>query len=114
MENKRRHKRVPISATATLTSLEKDDRQSMQTMVADISFGGIGVYSDDTLPTDTQVSIMITFISTDGLMRSDSIEGHIVYDRKMGNFYFIGIKFQDELSSESQPSLYKHIQHSLK
>ncbi|MCL5022231.1 MAG: PilZ domain-containing protein [Nitrospirae bacterium] len=108
--NKRRHKRVPISATATLRFKEGNETQSVQTMAASIALGGIGVYSDNPVEIETDVSITIDFISSDGMIKSSSTEGRVVYDKTIGTMHFIGIQFDEELNAENQPALYEHLQ----
>jgi len=62
------------------------------------------------LEIETNVSITtINFISIDGI-KTDSIEGCIVYNKDIGNIYFMGIELNEEINPEKQPSLYKHIQ----
>lgn len=73
-----------------------------------ISSGGIGLYADNPIEIDTNVSITINFISADGI-KTDSIEGCVVYNKDMGNIYFIGIQFNEEINPENQPALYEHI-----
>ena len=109
MINQRRHKRVPITGTATLKFEDKGEIKSIQTMTVNISLGGIGLYSDDPIEDDTDVSITINFISVDGI-KTDSIEGCVVYNKNIGGIYFMGIQFNKELNSENQPALYEHIQ----
>ena len=112
MVNKRKHKRVPISGTATLEFKDKGETQSIQTMAGSISLGGIGLYADDSIEDDTNVSITIDFISVDGI-KTDSIEGCVKYSRKIGNIYFMGIQFGEEVNPKNQPLLCEHIQKSL-
>jgi len=52
----------------------------------------------------------IAFISSSGSIESDTINGHIVYVRKIERAYFIGIVFHEEINSAHQPSLYEHLQ----
>lgn len=81
----------------------------MQAMTCSISLGGIGLYSDDSIEDDTNVSITINFLSADGI-RTDSIEGCVKYNKKIGDIYFMGIQFDEEVSPINQPSLYERIQ----
>ncbi len=84
--------------------------RSLQTMAASISMGGIGVYSDDPVEIETDVSLSIHFISAEGLMETATAEGHVVYDKTIGAMHFIGIQFDEDLSPEGQPSLHAHLQ----
>jgi c-di-GMP-binding flagellar brake protein YcgR len=109
MINQRRHKRVPITGTATLKFEDKGEFRSIQALLGSISLGGIGLYADDPIEDDTGVSITINFISVDGI-KTDSIEGCVVYNKNIGGIYFMGIQFNKKINSENQPALYKHIQ----
>jgi hypothetical protein len=110
MTNRRKHRRIVLAATATLTFGGDSDLQSVQTMIADISLCGVGVYSDNLIKEDTDLSIEIHFISLGGIMRSDSMRGRSVYARKIRNIYFIGIEFDSEINAAGQPFLYEHLQ----
>ena len=109
MINKRRHKRVPLAASATIKYNFEENPEPIQAMTADISFAGIGVYSDKPIREGTSLSIEITFISAKGIMTTASIQGESVYVREMGGIYFIGIEFDEEINPIKQPSLHDHL-----
>jgi c-di-GMP-binding flagellar brake protein YcgR len=109
MINQRRHKRVPITGTATLKFEDKGEFRSVQALPCSISIGGIGLYADDRIEDDTSVSITINFISLEDI-KTDSIEGFVVYSKNMGGIHFMGIQFNEEVNPENQPALYEHIQ----
>jgi hypothetical protein len=109
--NQRKHKRVPISAVATVEFQEGDGFHSVEAMVGSISFGGIGLYSDDPITEGTDVSTTINFISTGGAMEKAVIEGHVVYNKMIGHLCYTGIQFDEEINKTNQPSLYEHIEH---
>ncbi len=108
MINQRRNNRIPITGTATLQFEDKGEIKSIQTMTVEISLGGIGLYCDNPIEDDSDVSITINFISVDGL-KTDSIEGCVLYNKNIGGIYFMGIQFNKELNPENQPVLYEHI-----
>jgi c-di-GMP-binding flagellar brake protein YcgR len=107
--DRRWHKRVSITGIAILKFEKRGDIQSIQAVPGNISLGGIGVYADVPIEIDTNVSITIDFISVDGI-KADSIEGRVLHYKDIGNIYFIGIQFNEEINPENQPSLHKHIQ----
>jgi hypothetical protein len=113
MRNKRRHKRVLISGIATLEFEEKGVIQLIQAVIANISLKGIGLYSYDSIKVKTRVSITINFISINGEIKTNSVEGRVIFKKKIGKTYFIGIKFSEEINAEEQPSLFDHIKKSL-
>jgi len=67
------------------------------------------LYADDPIEDDTGVSITVHFISSDD-MKTDSIDGIVVYTKNIGDIYFMGIQFNKEITPEFQPALYEHIQ----
>ncbi|HWR57578.1 MAG TPA: PilZ domain-containing protein [Thermodesulfovibrionales bacterium] len=113
MINKRRHKRVPLAATAVIEyALEKDARP-IKALIADISLSGVGIYSDRPMREGSGSSIEITFISAEGLTRTSSMQGNAVYTREIGDMYFIGIEFDEEINQERQPFLHDHLRNIL-
>lgn len=109
MDNKRRCKRVPISASAAVIIKKSDKVEAVLAMTANISLSGIGLYVDRHLEPETDVSLSIKFISMDGAIRTDSIEGSIVYTKDMGGIYFMGVQFDDEINPKDQPFLHSHL-----
>jgi hypothetical protein len=108
MINQRRHKRVPITGTATLKFEDKGEIRSIQALPSSISLGGIGLYADDPIADDTDLSITINFISFDGI-KTDSIKGCMKYSKNMGGIHFMGIQFNEEINPENHTVLYEHI-----
>ncbi|MFZ3137145.1 MAG: PilZ domain-containing protein [Thermodesulfovibrionales bacterium] len=113
MINRRQHKRIIISGSATLEFNKKGEIQSIQTLIANISLQGIGLYSYSSIKVETSVSITINFISLDGGLKTDSIKGRVINIRKIGNTHFLGIQFDEEIDAQNQPSLFKHLQNIL-
>ena len=111
MINKRKYERVPMTGTA-IVKFENKGCVTIKTTTGSISLGGIGLYSDDPIEIDTNVSISINFITVDGI-KSDSIKGRVTHNKKIGGIYFLGIYFSEEINPKNQPSLYKHIQNIL-
>lgn len=111
MLNRRRYTRVPISGLAALSFEEEGKVHSIQTVIANISLRGIGLYSYNPIKVKTSVSITINFISADGVLKTDSIEGCVIRKVKIDNTYFIGIQLNEEINAQNQPSLFKHLQH---
>jgi c-di-GMP-binding flagellar brake protein YcgR len=109
MSKNRRHKRVPITGSAFLTLKGQKQIQSFHTLTRDISLSGIGLYSDSYLTDCVDVSLRINFISTDGLLESTLLQGHVVYSRQIEEMYFVGIEFDEELNRKNHPSLFKHV-----
>jgi c-di-GMP-binding flagellar brake protein YcgR len=108
MNKKRRHKRVPISAAVTITC--QDGRCGpIHAMAANVSLSGIGLYADDSLEPETEVSVVMHFISADGMLRTDSLDGSVVYVKEIGGMHFMGIELREEINPAGQPFLYAHL-----
>jgi hypothetical protein len=109
MTNKRRHKRFSITGSADLTYRVKEKNQTIHTLISDVSLSGIGLYIDVPLEDGADVSLHIAFITTDGSIKADTIDGRIVYVRQFEEVYFTGIEFREEINQKNQPSLYEHL-----
>jgi len=113
MITKRKHKRITIAGSATLDFKKRGETQSIQTLIAKSSLRGIGLYSYSSIKAETSVSVSTNFISVDGGLKSDSIEGRVVSNTKIGKTHFLGVQFHEEINALNQPSLFKHLQNSL-
>ena len=113
MITKRKHKRITIAGSATLDFKKRGEIQSIQTLIANISLRGIGLYSYSSIKAETSVSISTNFISFDGGLKTDSIEGRVVSNTKIGQTHFLGVQFHEEINAHNQPSLFKHLQNIL-
>lgn len=109
MTDQRRHKRFAIIGIATLQFENNGEINLIQATLSTISSAGIGLYADKPIKTNKHVSLTIHFISEDGI-KDNSIEGNVIYNRDLGNKYFIGIKFSEDINSKNQPLLYTHLQ----
>lgn len=113
MINRRQYKRIIISGSATLEFKKKGEIQSIQTLIANMSLQGIGLYSYSSITVETSVSITINFISLSGGIKTDSIEGRVINLSKIGNTHILGIQFDEEITAQNQPSLFKHLQNTI-
>jgi c-di-GMP-binding flagellar brake protein YcgR len=120
MANSRRHKRVPLPSAAVLKLMDSEGIRPIQTLTADISFSGIGLYSYSAAEVGASASVEINFIGVDGFSRRDRVDGQVVYAskiegiNKMEGLYFTGIQFDDEINPLEQPFLYDRLQEILK
>ena len=109
---KRKHKRFPITGIATLQFEDEEKSKTIHALLSSISPVGIGLYADNPIEANKQVSIAMDFISIGGLQNC-VIKGSVVYNKDLGNIHFVGIQFNEDVNSENQPLLYKHIQNIL-
>ncbi len=105
MINKRRNTRIPISGIANIEFKDHGKIHSIQTVIANVSLRGMGVYAYNSIKIKTDVSITTTFVFSDGSLKTDSLTGRIISNKKIENTYFIGIQFNEEIDPENQPYL---------
>lgn len=105
-QTNRRHQRYPISATADIR-IKDENNSSIDTLVANISKSGLGLYSYVSIPDGTPVSIELSFIGIKGLEK-DTIEGNIIHSSKLGSLYYGGVLFDEGINAAAQPLLYGH------
>jgi len=110
---KRRHKRFSLTGIATLQLEDDGNNKSIQGLLGSISSVGMGLYIDNPIEANRQVSIAISFISIGGGIKDSVIEGSVVYSKDLGNNHFVGIQFNEAVNSKNQPLLYKHIENIL-
>jgi c-di-GMP-binding flagellar brake protein YcgR len=111
MINKRKYTRVPMTGT-TIVKYENKGYVTIKTTTGSISLGGIALYSDYPIEIDTDVSMTISFITVDGI-KSDSVKGRVMHNKKIEGIYSLGIYFSEEINPKNQPSLYEHIKNIL-
>lgn len=111
---KRYNLRVPLAASAKLSYLSDKGPRSIESTVASISLSGIGLYADCILTIDTAVSIQINFISADGLMNTDTVEGSVVNANEIQDLCYLCIAFKEDLNPQKQPFLFSHLQRILR
>jgi len=85
------------------------DDTSVDACIANISFSGIGLYAAISVPNNRQVKIKISFFDGDGKIQTSSIEGKTVWHSKLGNFYLMGIRYDEQITAANQPSLFKRL-----
>lgn len=85
----------------------------MHALISDISLSGMCLYLDASLEHNLDVSLTISFISGDGSIKSDTIDGRVVYIRQMEGMHFAGIEFHEEINRKNQPLLYEHMHNIL-
>ncbi len=109
MRGKRRHKRVPIAASAALRFKNRENSPPVDGMVGSISISGIGLYTDKYIEENSNIFLEIKFISVDGNMYSNTAHGRIVYVNIIGGINYTGIEFDELINPVGQPELYKHL-----
>jgi len=101
---------VPLAASAKLSYSSDAGPKSIDSTVASISLAGIGLYADCTLAKNTAVKVQINFISEEGLMKTDVVEGNIVNANEIQDLCYLCIVFNEDINPQTQPSLYEHLQ----
>jgi c-di-GMP-binding flagellar brake protein YcgR len=113
MENRRRHRRVPLAAAARITLKSGEEAEPVRACIADISLSGIGLYSTTPIGEEADLSILVSFVSSDGALTGATLSGTSVYSRDLKDFYFVGVEFDEEITAQNQATLYPHLQRIL-
>ena len=109
MINKRQNTRIPLSGLANIKLKKQGKSQSIQSVIANISSQGMGVYAYNPIELKNDVLITVNFVFLDGSLKTDSLNGRIVSNKKIDNTFFIGIQFEEETDAKNQPFLFEHI-----
>lgn len=112
MIKRRRSTRIPISGVANIEFKDHGKIHSIQTVIACVSLRGMGVYAYNSIRIKTHASISITFIFSDGSLKTDSLTGRIVSNKQIKNTHFLGIQFDEEIDPENQPYLLNYFLNS--
>ncbi len=105
-ESSRSVPRHPIFGKATIIM---PDKKEILALIANISLGGLGLYSASKIKKLTQITVKITFTDTSSKEHEAYVEGIVNWVTKKSEIYELGISFTEELNSKKQPVLYKHI-----
>ncbi len=105
-KNKRSVERYPLFGRCTVIMPDKNE---VIAHIANISIWGIGLYT--VMPVDelAQVTVKINFRDTSSNEQECFIKGIVYWAIKKEEIYQIGIRFTEEITSESQTLLYNHI-----
>lgn len=106
--SKREYKRYPLTGTAEIKPLNANNYPKIETMIANISRVGLGLYSNRALDLKTDVSIKLSFISVHGTLHTEHIEGYIINTKKIGSLMFLGVAFYKEIDEKRNPVLFEH------
>jgi hypothetical protein len=113
VEKERKHKRAPLTAHVMLLIGESEHPVVRRGMVSDISLGGIGLYLVQPLEVGVTVNLEIRFLIGGGGINTAKVRGTTIYSNLVGDTYYVGIEFDQELSPKGHPELYRRIQEIL-
>lgn len=99
--------RYQFFGSATITIAKEN--KTIDATVANISFSGVGLYSNTPVGKGKRVKIKISFIDRAGKVREDTTHGKVDWQSKFRNTYLIGIIFDEELNILNQPMLLDHL-----
>jgi len=105
---KREYKRYPLTGTAEVTIRDNSASTRFDTLIANISKVGLGLYSQRTLEPETEVTIKLSFISIHGTLQTEHISGYVINKKKIGSLSFLGIAFHEEIDRNNNPVLFEH------
>ena len=89
--NKRKYARASMSASVELT-LEGHYR--LEGYVVNVSFGGMGLYTQKIILVGTEIQIKISFVDGTGIELFEVLSGTVMWNRPVGQWYGMGIQFK--------------------
>jgi c-di-GMP-binding flagellar brake protein YcgR len=113
-KDNREYNRYSILARANIVVKNEINSVAINTRISDISETGLGVYSAELIGLGEEVSINIEFPDTEGDMKGDYIEGKVVWISMKDDVYYVGIFFDEKLSADKQPNLYRYFHEIIK
>jgi hypothetical protein len=105
---------VPLSVDVQLFIEGAEPPLVRRGMVSTISLGGTGLYLAEPLESGVKVSLENRFLVSGDEVKTEGARGTIINSNYIRDIYLVGVKFDQELSSEHQPHLYGRIQDILK
>ena len=106
-KNRRSAPRHPFFGEATSIM---PDKKEITALIANIAVKGLGVYSVVYVEEFIEIMVKIAFIFFFSKQQEIFLEGMVCWVNKKSDIYEVGIRFKEELNSENQPVLYKHIE----
>jgi len=102
MEERRKHKREPLSPH--LKIVIPDDDTSFGAFITNLSSGGVEVYADHGLSEGQSVLLYISFESDPKRGKNEVVEGTVKWVKNFGTRFLMGIEFQ-EIHPDKHPVL---------
>lgn len=93
----------------TVKILIPKEKKTIDASIANISFPGIGLYSNYSAGKGKRVKVKISFIDRNGKIQEDTAVGRVDWQSRFKKIYLIGISFDEELTMEKQPKLIEHL-----
>jgi len=106
-EDSRLWYRYQFFGNATVSFLKED--KVINATIANISLSGLGLYSTVPAGKGKKVKVIISYVDNNGRVREDEATGKVDWQKKFLNMYLVGIKFEEELTTSSQPHLLDHL-----
>ena len=109
MVQRRQYERIVITSTASVEILSGESAgHSFDASVINISQGGLGLCAQRSAKTETKVEIDLNFIDTEGIQCRERVEGFIIWEKKMGPYFVIGVEFSG-LDEQNHPGLMRSL-----
>ncbi len=113
-QNNRTHRRYSIFARVDIAIKNEIDPDTISAQINSISEVGLGLYSSEPIEHFTEISMNIEFFNVEGKKENDTIDGKVVWLSKQDDIYYLGVFFNEELSADKQPNLYRHFHRIIK
>lgn len=109
---KRKCRRYPFLAIASLDAISNGPKKTATSLINNISYAGIGLTSYTLFSKGTPVSIRMQKIM--GADNNEHLSGTITYSYKQKDSYHMGIELDEELNPEKQPELCEQLFKTIK
>lgn len=106
-ENTRNWYRYQFFGNASVIFPKED--KIINATIANISLTGLGLYSTVPVGKGKKVKVNISYVDRNGRVREDVAAGKVDWQKKFLNMYLVGIRFEEELNTSSQPRLLDHL-----
>jgi hypothetical protein len=91
VKSKRRYRRLTIMGLGRLT-LDGETR-SQEVYIANVSRGGIGLYLNKAVKAEARLTVSFPYTDADGDLSDQTRTGGVVWCKRFGGVYAVGIKF---------------------
>jgi hypothetical protein len=107
MKERRRHPRIPMTGWVEISG--KGWNEMINGYVSNVSMDGIAVYTKEFLPAGTYVLLSLHFFGQRKMEFIKDLPGQIISSVKLDQIFRAGIRFQKEVTKESEPLLFSYL-----
>ncbi len=107
-KDNRKHSRYRLFAVAIIEAKGKKAETQVTAHIENLSESGMGVYVSKPVDNGTPVKIEIKFTNVMGKKMKDTITGKVAWHQEQGELHYLGLEFDEKLTSDNYPLLYDY------